>query len=240
MNKKSLFVILIFLIGFLQIVSADELSERIVMEDIVEGRSGWKLVDSSISLNKIFQNVLQDKYYGNYEAEYEISETRKGHIRFGVTVSKPLSTTSEQLFEDRQGVYASFAGVNYKIVESGYGLAILWFSGNFLVEIAEGNIIENHKQHINSMDLLIKRYDEKYPSDVEKIEDCRQFSIGQRRENTYCSDDLGGILAPRDYKSIGMSCLNNYECKSNNCNSSGCVGNNFWNRFISWLGSFFD
>ena len=150
-----------------------------------------------------------------------------------VAVIRPKSETPEEIFDKNRGIYDSFANTNFKIVKEGIDSNIvnfLWFSGEFLILIGPVGILETEI----SAEYLLRAYGEKYPSEVKLRESCNQ--IGLRKENTYCSD----FGDHRDYKLEKTSCLNNFECKSNICKRSKCVGEGFWDRFTNWLISFFD
>ena len=227
--SKIIILIPIIIIGLFSTVSADVLSNRIIMQDIGD----WRIIDSDMGSGVYnypgLGSIEQERYYGLYEIENPISDS--GTTRFGVTVTKPKSKSPEYIFDKKRGTYHDFH-IIYKIIghqtDSNF-FDLLWVSGEYLIEIGPGTIQEQSEHSLDLAEDLIIEYGNKYPSDVKIRDPCNQ--PGLRRETSYCSayDEF------REQKVNDDSCLSNYECNSNLCLNLECVNNNIWTKFKKWL-----
>jgi len=207
MKEAILPIVFILLVGLCALVSADELSDRIIMGDIVM----WKLIDSDTA-----SGIGEDMYVGTYEAQNPRAQS--GFTRFFVKVIMPKQETAEDLFNKKKGTLGGRESRVTKIVkQDNHYVNIVWFSGEYLIQIGPGTLEETASNYIGGIEALGEAYMDKYPSDAELKEQCEE--IGLRRETTYCYDT--GVYL--DQKPDGDSCLNDFECKSNNCKNSACA-----------------
>lgn len=215
----ALVVIPILLIS-ISLVSADELSDRIITEDIMI----WELIDSSMTSN----GMGDITYMGTYEAQNPRAQA--GFTRFFVEVIKPKQETAEEQFNNKKGTLGGREGKATKMVElSNHYVNVVWFSGEYLIQIGPGTLEEIASNYIGGIEFLGDAYIEKYPSDVELRDVCEE--IGLRKEKEYCSDT--GVYL--DQKTGEEYCDNNFECKSNVCISSECIGESLMKKIINWF-----
>ncbi|MEK0337406.1 MAG: hypothetical protein QQN41_08235 [Nitrosopumilus sp.] len=201
-----------------------ELSDRIIMEDI----ELWRLVDSSMTTS----GIGDISYMGTYEAQNP--KAQAGFTRFFVNVIKPKQETAEEIFNNKKGTLGGREGKATKMVRlSNQYVNVVWFSGEYLIQIGPGTLEEIASNYIGGIEFLGDAYIEKYPSDVELKEACEQ--IGFRKEKKYCSDT--GVYS--DQKSKDEYCDNNFECRSNVCISSECIGESLMKKIINWFKRFF-
>ncbi len=226
MKKEGLILlaISILIISSVSFVNADELSDKIITEDIMM----WKLIDSSMTTNGIGDIT----YMGTYEAQDPRAQA--GFTRFFVHVIKPKQETAEEIFNNKKGILSGREGKVIKMVKLSNQLVdVAWFSGEYLIQIGSGSLEEIASNYIGGIEFLGDAYMEKYPSDAELKDACEQ--IGLRRNGEYCFDT--GVYV--EQKTEGQYCDNNFECKSNVCMGDECIGLNLIQKIINFFKKLF-
>jgi len=224
--KKSVIIgiVLVSVLLAMPLAFADELSDMIIIEDIVV----WKLVDSSMTTNGIGDIT----YMGAYEAQNP--KAQSGFTRFFVEVIKPKKETAEERFNNKKGTLGGREGKATKMVKlNNQRVNIVWFSGEYLIQIGSGSREEIASDYIGGIEFLGDAYIEKYPSDVELKDACEQ--IGLRRDGEYCSDT--GVYV--EQKTEGEYCDNNWECRSNICTVDECVSVGLIQKILNFFKKLF-